>query len=123
MSTSTAKIEEKITRVKKQLAELGPMRPGSVSRQYRDPKEKKRPFYQISYTHRMKSRSEYVRPENLPAIRAETANFRKFRKLVDRWTDLSLDLSQIKVKERNDTEGTSIRSRAKKGKTGVTGKS
>ncbi len=123
MSTSTVKIEEKIARVKKQLAELGPMRPGSVSRQYRDPKEKKRPFYQISYTHRMKSRSEYVRPENLAAIRAETANFRKFRKLVERWTDLSLELSRIRVKERNDTGGTSIRSRVKKGKTGATGKS
>jgi hypothetical protein len=113
MSTPAAKIEEKITRVRKQLAEIGPMRPGSVSRQYRDPKEKKRPFYQISYTHRMKSRSEYVRPENLAAIRAETANFRKFRKLVERWTDLSLELSRIRVKERNDTRDTKIRSRAK----------
>ena len=98
MSTSIQKIEGKIARVRKELSELGPMRPGSVSRQYRDPKEKKRPFHQISYTHRMKSRSEYVRPENLAAVRAETANFRKFKRLVDRWVDLALQLSQLKSK-------------------------
>lgn len=98
MSTAIQKIEEKIIRVKKQLEQLGPIRPGSVSRQYRDPADKKRPFYQISYTHKMKSRSEYVRPENLAAIKSETANFRKFKRLVDRWVDLSLELSQLKSK-------------------------
>ena len=98
MSTSIQKTEERIARVRGQLSELGPMRPGSVSRQYRDPKEKKRPFYQLSYTHRMKSRSEYVRPENLAAVKAETANFRKFKRLVDRWVDLALQLSRLKSK-------------------------
>lgn len=98
MSTSIQKIEERIARVRGQLSELGPMRPGSVSRQYRDPKEKKRPFYQLSYTHRMNSRSEYVRPENLAAVRAETANFKKFKCLADRWVDLALRLSQLKSK-------------------------
>lgn len=98
MSTSIQKIEERIARVREHLSELGPMRPGSVSRQYREPKEKKRPFYQISYTHRMKSRSEYVKPENLAAVRSETANFRKFKRLVDRWVDLALQLSQLKSK-------------------------
>lgn len=81
MSTTCEKIIEQIERVKQQLLELGPMRPGAISRQYRNPKEKKRPFYQISYTHRMKSRSEYLRPENLAAVRRETANFSRFRVL------------------------------------------
>lgn len=98
MSTAIQKIEEKIVRVKKQLEQLGPIRPGSVSRQYRDPADKKRPFYQISYTHKMKSRSEYVRPENLAAVKSETANFKKFKRLVDRWVDLALELSQLKSK-------------------------
>ena len=97
MSTTCGKIVEKIERVKKQLQELGSMRPGAISRQYRNPKEKKRPFYQISYTHRMKSRSEYLRPENLAAVRRETANFKRFRKLMDRWVDLALKLSQLKT--------------------------
>jgi len=97
MSTTCEKIVGQIERVKQQLQALGPMRPGAISRQYRNPKEKKRPFYQISYTHRMKSRSEYLRPENLVAVRRETANFKRFRKLTDRWVDLALKLSQLKT--------------------------
>ncbi|MEI8122409.1 MAG: DUF6788 family protein [bacterium] len=104
MSTTCEKIVGQIERVKKQLQELGPMRPGAISRQYRNPKEKKRPFYQISYTHRMKSRSEYLRPENLDAVRRETANFKRFRKLTDRWVDLALKLSQLKTLQGKHSE-------------------
>ena len=98
-STTPAKIrqlEQRIERIKGKLAQLGPMRPGSISRQYRNPQERKNPFYQISYTYQMKSRTEYLRPENLAAIKRETANFKRFRKLVDLWTSASLELSQIK---------------------------
>lgn len=99
MSTTRGKLVGQIERVKQQLQALGPMRPGAISRQYRNPKEKKRPFYQISYTHRMKSRSEYLRPENLAAVRRETANFKRFRKLMDRWVDLTLKLSQLRTRQ------------------------
>ena len=98
MATQLERTEEQIRKVKQELMGLGPMRPGSITRQYRLPKEKKRPFYQISYTHRMRSRSEYVRPENLAALKRETANFKKFKKLVDRWVDLSLKASQLRAK-------------------------
>jgi hypothetical protein len=98
MSTQLRRTEEQIESVKRELLALGPMRPGSITQQYRLPREKKRPFYQISYTHRMKSRSEYLRPENLAAVRRETANFKRFRKLVDRWVDLALKLSQLKTR-------------------------
>ncbi len=92
----------KIERIKGELCELGPMRPGSLSRQYRNPKEKKRPYYQVSYTHRMKSRTEYIRPENVEAIRQETANFKRFKKLMEQWVDLALTLSQIKARQQQD---------------------
>jgi hypothetical protein len=98
MSTAIDKIEVQIARVQKELMALGPMRPGSLSRQYKIRKEKKQPFYQLSYTHKMKSRSEYVRPENVQVIRKELANFKKFRKLIDRWVDLALKMSQMKSK-------------------------
>ncbi len=94
----------RIARIKRDLSELGAMRPGSISRQYREPKEKRRPFWQISYTHRMKSRSEYVRPENLAALRRETATHRRFRLLVERWVDASLKLSQLRA-DRTRTPG------------------
>lgn len=102
MSTQIERTEEKIRKVKEALMALGPMRPGSITRQYRLPKEKKQPFYQISYTHHMRGRSEYVRPENLAAMKRETANFKRFKQLVDRWVDLALRASQLRTKEASD---------------------
>jgi len=99
MATQLKRVEEQIERIKQELAALGPMRPGSLTRQYRLPKEKMRPFYQISYTHRMRSRSEYVRPENVAALRKETVNFKRFRKLIDRWVGLALAASQLRVRD------------------------
>ena len=75
------------------------MRPGSLSRQYRNPRERKRPFYQISYTHRMQSHSEYVRPENLADVRRETATFKRFRALVETWVALALQASQYRYRQ------------------------
>ena len=97
MSTPLERTEERIRKIQQELLAMGPMRPGSITRQYRLPKEKKRPFYQLSYTHRMQSRSEYVRPENLAALRRETANFKRFRKLIDRWVELALAASQMRA--------------------------
>ena len=99
MSTQLRRTEERIERVKQELLTLGPMRPGSITQQYRLPREKKRPFYQISYTHHMRGRSEYVRPEDLAALRKETASFKRFKKLVDRWVDLALIASQLRVRQ------------------------
>ena len=99
MSTQLERTEEQIARVKQELLGLGPMRPGSISRQYRLPKEKESPFYQISYTHRMRGRSEYVRPENLKTLTRETTTFKRFKKLLDRWIDLSLQASQLRVQQ------------------------
>jgi hypothetical protein len=101
MSTQLRHAEEQIERIKRELLALGPMRPGSLTRQYRLPKQKQRPFYQISYTHQMKSHTEYARPDNLPALRREIATFRRFRKLVDRWVTLALKASKLRIAQAN----------------------
>ncbi|MCX6876894.1 MAG: hypothetical protein NTW21_24235, partial [Verrucomicrobia bacterium] len=98
ISKQVKQIEDSISRIKHALDQLGPMRPGSISRQFRNPQERKTPFYQISYTHQMKSRTEYLRKENLTAVRVEVANFKRFRKLVDQWADAALKLSQLKTR-------------------------
>jgi len=98
MSKTLSQLEEAIERIKGELMVLGPMRPGSLSRQYRDPKTKKRPFHQISYTYKGQGRSEYARAENLAQIRRETANFKRFRKLTEQWVDLSLKASQLRIR-------------------------
>jgi hypothetical protein len=98
MSTTISSIEKQIARIQRALAALGPMRPGTLNRQYKDPAKKQGGYWQISYTHKMRSRSEYVRAEHLRAVRTELANFRKFRTLAERWIDLSLELSRLKRK-------------------------
>ena len=47
----------------------------------------------------MRSRSEYVRPQCLTALRRETATFKRFRKLIDRWFGLALAASQLRVRQ------------------------
>ncbi len=46
-----------VTALINELSEMGPMRQGSLTLQYKAPAEKKGPYYQLSYTHKMKSRT------------------------------------------------------------------
>jgi hypothetical protein len=91
--------DRQIRRLQDQLAALGPMRPGALTRQYREPREKKGGFWQISYTRQMKSRSEYVRPSEVAAARQEIAAFRRFKKLTARWVELALARSQTRTQQ------------------------
>ena len=45
------------------------MRPGSLTRQYKDPKSQTGAYYQLSYTLDMRSRTEYIRKEWVNDIR------------------------------------------------------
>ena len=87
----------KIQNIKNQLQNLGLMRPGTLTRQYRDPKKKIGPFYQLSYTYHMKSRTEYVRPAFIPKIQKQIVNFKRFKKLIQQWIDLALKLSKLQI--------------------------
>ena len=98
MSTELDEKEKKVRALLAGIAKLGAMRPGTLTVQYRNPAEKKTPFNQLSYTHKGKSRSEYVRPENLSAVRREVETFRKFRLLVEEVTELSLEASRLRHK-------------------------
>ena len=88
-------IEQRIDRIKKALLEIGPMRPGSLTRQYKDPQHHTGAYWQISYTRRMKSRTEYVRPEWVKSIRRQTVVHKRFKGLVDQWIDLSIEHSRL----------------------------
>lgn len=100
MPTDIDKKEKKIRALLDKLSQLGAMRPGTLSVQYRNPKEKKTPFHQLSYTHKSKSHSEYVRAENLAAVRDEVENYKKFRSIVEKITELSLDASRLRHKRK-----------------------
>lgn len=98
MSTELDKKEKKTRALLARMAKLGAMRPGTLTVQYRNPAEKKIPFNQLSYTHKGRSRSEYVRPENLAAIKREVETYKRFRTLVEEVTELSLETSRLRHK-------------------------
>jgi hypothetical protein len=98
MQDKLARIEQKIAGIKAELQKIGKMRPGSLTYQYQKPKEKKGGFWQISYTYQMKSRTEYVRPEFVQDLKKQIAMFKRFKKLIQLWTDLAIKSSQEKIK-------------------------
>ena len=77
---------------------LGSMRPGSLTKQYRNSKEKTGEFNQLSYTHCSRSRSELVRPEHVKIIRDELKEYQKHKKLCGELIDLCIELSKAKLK-------------------------
>lgn len=103
-------IEEKIQSLKAQLLALGPMRPGSLSPQYnvcgkpgcrcKDPQNPRRhgPYYQLNYVYQGKKKSQFIRRQNLKAVRAELATYKKFRKLTAHWIGLALQAAQLRLK-------------------------
>ena len=88
-------IENQITRIKVKLQSIGSMRPGSLTQQYKIPKDKVGPFYQLSYTHHMKSRTEYVRPQFVVETKKQIAAYKRFRKLTDTWVDLAIEHAKL----------------------------
>jgi len=95
---TTGQIERRISKIKALLAVIGPMRPGSLTQQYKDPAAKTGPFWQLSYTRCMKSRTDYIRAEFVPEIAKQVAAYKHFKELTDEWVDLSIELSKLKMK-------------------------
>ena len=91
-------IENRIQKIKEELMAIGEMRPGSLTKQQRQSPAGVLAYWQLSYTHKMKSRTSYVRPSNLRETRAQVKAFRKFKALVDRWVDLAIEHAKIKIK-------------------------
>ena len=104
------KLEVQIRQIKAQLQAHGPMRPGSLSRQYnvcgktgcrcKDPAHPRRhgPYYQLNYVYRGKKTSRFIRSETLSRVRTELANYKKFRRLTERWIGLALQIAEISGK-------------------------
>ena len=92
------KINERIMEIKKELQELGDLRPGSISMQYAKPKEKKGAFFQISYTHKMKSKSDYVKKDYVKEMKKQLKEYKKFKSLVEEWVDLGIKKSKLMMK-------------------------
>ena len=101
-------LERQIEKVKRDLAALGDLRPGSLSTQYNvcgnpncrckaTPPKKHGPYYQVSFTRKGKGSSKFVRKEDLPAVRKQLKNYERMKLLMDRWIDLSTELSNLRL--------------------------
>jgi len=103
---SLRKVEEEIAQIKKTLAALGPMHPGSISQQYqvcgkkgckcKHPTEPQRhgPYSKLFYVHRGKKVCRFVRADCVDQVEERLQSYKTFRKLTDRWIELSIKLAQ-----------------------------
>ena len=94
MNTITS-IDKQIGKIKQQLAELGPLHPGSLSLQQRQRGADKPRFNQLSYVHRGQSHTSYVRAEDVEGVREKLATHHRLRDLVQAWLDLSVERFQL----------------------------
>ena len=103
-----SEITLQIEKVKRGLAGLGELRPGSLSMQYTvcsspgchckaTPPQKHGPYHQLSFTRKGKSSTKFVRKEDLPAIRKQLKNHERMKLLVDQWIDLATELSNLRI--------------------------
>ena len=91
-------IQRRIAGIKAELAEIGEMRPGSLTRQYKDPAHQSGAYYQLSYTREMKSRTEYVPRERLREVRRQISAYKRFRSLIAEWVKLSIELCRLAMR-------------------------
>jgi len=88
----TKRLERRIARIKEALAQLGDMRPGSLSIQTRSWGGQ---YHQLSYTHQGKGRTEYVPPKRVREVKRQLANYKKFKELTQEWVNLSIELCKL----------------------------
>ncbi len=105
-------LDRQIRQVQQTLADLGPIRPGTLSRQYRQPEQRHGAYYQLSYTFQMRSCTEYVRPEEVPEVRREIARYKRYKRLNARWVSLAIQRAKLRLKlarsagsAENDSQG------------------
>ena len=91
-------IRKRIDRIKTELAAIDEMRPGSLTRQYKDPENQSGSYYQLSYTRDMRSRTEYVAREGLRDVRRQIGNYKRFKALSAEWIALSIEQARLKMK-------------------------
>ena len=101
-------LEIEIGKTKEELSGLGNLRPGSLSTQFNvcgtpgckckaAPPQKHGPYYQVSFTRKGKGSTKFVKEENLTTIREHLKNYERMKELVDRWIELSMELSNLRL--------------------------
>ena len=106
-SLTVQEIDEQILHLKNQLMALGPLHPGSLSRQYQvcgrrgckcvDPLKPQPhgPYSKLTYVYHGKFTCRFVRAGTVQEVTALLATFKAFRKLTDQWVALAIQRAQL----------------------------
>ena len=112
MHTET-QLQRRIRTIQACLAKLGPMRSGSLSKQYnvcgtpgcrcKDPDHPRKhgPYDHLNYVWRGRSLTEFVKPQDVAALRKQLAVYKRFRALTGEWVDLSVELARRRRESRS----------------------
>ena len=102
------KLGKRIEEIKSAIMQLDELRPGSLGKQYnvcgnpkcrcKDKKNPRKhgPYYQLSYTWRGKSTSEFIRKQDVETTRSYMADYKNFMELKDEWIECSIQLSKLR---------------------------
>ncbi|MGA2366256.1 MAG: DUF6788 family protein [Steroidobacteraceae bacterium] len=93
-----AQIDQHIGKIKAALAGLAEMRPGSLTRQFKDPEAGTGAYYQLSFTLEMKSRTDYIPRQCVAQVRRQVANYKRFKALSAQWVALGIERSRLQIK-------------------------
>jgi hypothetical protein len=103
---SVMKEEQTVQRIKKQILDLGPMLPGSLSEQWnvcgtlgckcKDPQKPIRhgPYYQLSFSVKGRSSTLFIRPEEASEVRKRIQRYQRFKELAMALTQAYVDLAR-----------------------------
>jgi len=97
MSKSEATLRREIAALKRKLVALGDMRPGSLTIQSRKWGGE---YCQLSYTHKGQGHTAYIPQESRQVAEKQTANYRRFRELIQQWVDAEIELCELILKEK-----------------------
>jgi hypothetical protein len=98
----------RIDAIKREIAMLGEMRPGALTEQYnvcgqencrcKDKTNPQRhgPYYQLSYTRKGRSTSEFVKADDVARVRSQLADYKRFMELKDEWAGISIELAKLR---------------------------
>jgi hypothetical protein len=101
-TTPIAQLEAEIRNIQRELQTLGPMHPGSISKQYQvcgragcrcqDTQNPQRhgPYHKLAYVYRGQPVCRFVRAGTEHLIEDRLAVYKRFRALIDRWIALSI---------------------------------
>jgi hypothetical protein len=97
-SKHLAQLDQRIEKIKAELKAIDAMRPGTLTRQFKDPKARTGAYYQLSFTLDMKSRTDYIPRPYLEQVRREVATYKRFKALTAAWIALSIERSRLRIK-------------------------